>query len=411
VTGAAPLELDVPEAGAAQHRALTAGQLAALLSADHLVELRPAPSGLWKITGRRRVGVVRVGAGADAVVLNLLPKLPVSNVLFLLSYATKPDMWRQEVVTTEVERGLAPALADAYARIVHHALADGVLHGYRETADNLPTLRGRIDVPAQIRACGLPLPVAVRFDDFTPDTAENRIVAGALNRLMPLPALAPATRSALRHLTARLDGVTALKPGAPLPAWTPNRLNTRYLHALRMAELILAEQSPDLRSGSGAQLPGIAIDLETVFEAFLAAALNQAARTRGLRCTAQDTHHRLDAARRIAIRPDVTLYRDAQPSTVLDAKYKASDRKPGHREDLYQITSYCTALGLPTGHLVYAHGPATPLTHRIGPHGTAITIHGIDLTRPPAQILAATDDIMQHAVVQISRTPATRVQT
>jgi 5-methylcytosine-specific restriction enzyme subunit McrC len=43
---------------------------------------------------------------------------------------------------------------------------------------------------------------------------------------------------------------------------------------------------------------------------------------------------------------------------VVDAKYKTSNGYSDARTDLYQLTAYCTALGLKTGHLVYADGTA-----------------------------------------------------
>lgn len=390
------LNLEVPEAGAAVTMRLTPGQLATLLGARDLVEVTPQPGGAWRIAGRRRVGVLRLGRGDDAVDLHLRPKLPVSNLLFLLSYAVGDRYWCQSTVTTGAQTDLMPAVAGLFARMAGRALDGGVLHGYRPIRESLHAVRGRLDVPEQMRRAGLALPVAVEYDEFTADIPENQILAAAITRLTHLQGVPPAVGAALRHLAGRLIDVSIPTPGAPLPAWTPNRLNERYLPALRLAELILADTVPDLRHGDRATAHGIVINMERLFESFLETALRDAAEPHGMRCQRQ-TEHYLDAARQIKIRPDISVYGPAGLHCVIDAKYKTTDDTPGDPPDLYQATAYCTALGLKIGHLVYANGPAAPMTHTIGPAGTSITVHGVDLSAPPAQILETISSIAKTA--------------
>jgi 5-methylcytosine-specific restriction enzyme subunit McrC len=389
------LALEVPEAGhgsAPPVRALTAGQLAALLSVPELVRVSAAPGGLWRISGRRRVGVVQLGSGRDAIVLHLRPKLEIADLLLLLAHVAR-DPWRERDVAMGTQEGLAPEIAGLFARVAGRALDGGVLHGYREFADSLYAVRGRIDVPAQMRRAGLPIPVSVVFDDFTADIAENRILGAALTRLAMLPRLPPHTGATLRHLLGRLVGVQVPPPGSPLPKWMASRLNERYLPALRLAELVLADTAPDIRPGTSAPSRGIVLNMESIFETFLESALGAAARRHGLRCVGQETHHRLDAGRRVKIRPDLTVYRTDALHCVVDAKYKSSGDGNGEHEDLYQVVAYCSALGLNAGHLVYAEGPAKPVTHRIGSHGMTVTVHSLDLGSGYAKLIAAIDEL------------------
>ena len=83
----------------------------------------------------------------------------------------------------------------------------------------------------------------------------------------------------------------------------------------------------------------------------------------------------------------VTVHHADGLHCVVDAKYKTTDGYPSSPADLYQLTAYCTALGLKTGHLVYANGPAEPVTHEVGPTGTTIIVHGLNLAAAPAEIL------------------------
>jgi 5-methylcytosine-specific restriction enzyme subunit McrC len=51
------------------------------------------------------------------------------------------------------------------------------------------------------------------------------------------------------------------------------------------------------------------------------------------------------------------------------------------------MLAYCTAFGLPTGHLVYAKGDTNPTTHIVRQTGTTIGIWALDLSAPTAHIL------------------------
>jgi 5-methylcytosine-specific restriction enzyme subunit McrC len=72
---------------------------------------------------------------------------------------------------------------------------------------------------------------------------------------------------------------------------------------------------------------------------------------------------------------------------VIDAKYKAEKYKGYPNPDLYQLLAYCTVLGLPQGHLVYAKGNEVPVQHVIRHAGTKIICHAIDLAQPPAHLI------------------------
>jgi 5-methylcytosine-specific restriction enzyme subunit McrC len=78
--------------------------------------------------------------------------------------------------------------------------------------------------------------------------------------------------------------------------------------------------------------------------------------------------------------------------TVIDAKYKLQDA--GHTNpDHFQILSYCTALGVRTGCLVYAHGPAGPQRLRIQSSPIDIIRYPLDLDAPPSSILKQIADL------------------
>ncbi|WP_405540582.1 McrC family protein [Streptomyces sp. NBC_00075] len=383
--------VSLTETGPGVQVALRPAQVATLIRRPDLVRLTPAASGLWRVSGRQRVGLVRLGRGDATVELRIRPKLPVSQLLFLLTHAPGTPWQDQPVTASASDDALLPALADAYARAARRALDPGVLHGYRVTDDELPVVRGRIRTADQLRRTGLPLPVAVRYDDFTADIAENRVLLAALHRLERLPGVTDTARRTLRHLAGRLPEVTPLRPGTPLPTWTPTRLNSRYAPALRLAELILTDRGISPHDGpTPVTTDGFVLDLARVFERFLTDTLTAALVPHRIRVRPQDRRHHLDVGSRVRIRPDLVLYRAGRPLTVVDAKYIDLGAAPPPHEHMYQLLSYCTALALPHGHLVYAaqRGDA-PVRHPIRNAGITVTTHAVDLARPPTEILAS----------------------
>lgn len=132
-----------------------------------------------------------------------------------------------------------------------------MLLGYRDTEERLTVVRGRIRQAEQVRRrYGLPLPLEVRYDDYTVDIPENRLLLAAVLRLLRLPGVRSDVRSLLRHLLVRLDGVNRLTPGLPLPRWTRTRLNARYGNALGLAELILRGATYELDDGTAVRVDG-----------------------------------------------------------------------------------------------------------------------------------------------------------
>ncbi|MFF4414904.1 McrC family protein [Streptosporangium sp. NPDC001559] len=376
---------------------LTAAQAAALTAAK-VVRVSPGPrAGLWRVRDNGYVGAAVIGD----VEVRITPKTPVGRVLFLLGYARAQRGWRQEEVDAGEHPELLPALAYAYARAADRALRQGVLQGYREVQEALPVVRGRIREADQIRRrYGLPLPVEVRFDDYTVDVPENRLLLAASVRLLRLPGLAVQTRKTLRHLIARLAGVTPLVPGRPLPVWRPSRLNTRYHTALRLAELVLRGASYELDDGTTVRVDGMLVEMWRAFEDFVTVALSEALRPYGGRSDLQDRRHHLDHGQRVPLRPDLVRYvidptGREMPVAVADSKYKISTGPGGHGADLYQMLAYCTVLGLGRGHLVYAEGDAEPYLHVVRGAGVEIVQHSIDLTLSPARLLGGVERIAE----------------
>ncbi|HZN70116.1 MAG TPA: restriction endonuclease [Micromonosporaceae bacterium] len=386
------------------------GSQASILASTGVTAVTPGPRpGLWRVRDNGLVGAARFGTGSDAIDVRITPKIAVSRLLFLLGYAQRPGAWRQEDVDAGEHPELLPAVGHAFARAADRALRQGVLLGYRQLDEALPIVRGRIREADQMRRHhGLPLPVEVRFDDYTTDIPENQLLLAAGNRLQRLPGLPADTAKLIRHTLARLAGVSRLTPGHPFPAWQPTRLNQRYHTALWLADLVLRGASYELDDGTPIRVDGLLLRMWQVFEDFVTVAVAEALHPYGGRSQRQDKRHHLDHARRVQLRPDLVYYRADDtgretPAAVLDAKYKIETIAGGDNPDLYQMLAYSTVLRLDQGHLVYAKGPVEPVHHHL--HGNDITVlqHALDLDQHPSDLLSQIDDIAAQIAVTTPR--------
>lgn len=352
-----------------------------------VVTRRPGVSS-WEVSAGNRVGVVRIGD----LQVTVRPKIAMARLLFLVGYATSPDLWRDHEVELDADADLVDALAEAFQRQATRALEQGLLHGYWSVDEALPMLRGRVRVGDQIaRRFGQLLPLEVRYDDFTVDIAENQLLLAATHRLLRLPSLSERARTALRRLTVQLADVSPLVKGDVLPTWRPTRLNVRYQAALRLADLVLAGDSFEQRV-SDLRVTGFAFHMWKVYEDFVGTALGEALTAYGGRTSLQ-AHTHLDESRLVPMRPDLLWLRGATASAVVDAKYKAEKPSGFPQADLYQLLAYCTVLGLDHGHLVYARGNEEVASHRVV--GTDVTIHchTLDLALEPRLLLDEVDGL------------------
>jgi 5-methylcytosine-specific restriction enzyme subunit McrC len=81
-------------------------------------------------------------------------------------------------------------------------------------------------------------------------------------------------------------------------------------------------------------------------------------------------------------------YRHGAPAAVADAKYKAESPSGYPNADLYQMLAYCTALGLPRGHLIYAKGAGDAVRHVVREAGVEILGHALGLDCQPEILLS-----------------------
>jgi len=350
-------------------------------------------AGWWDVAAGTQIGVVSV----DGLQVVIQPKIGINRLVFLMGYARRPTFWRDDRVLLDSDADLPEALADAFVRLAGRALEQGLLKGYVTVDETLAVLRGRVREADQLRRrWGRSIPLEVRYDDFTVDIAENQLLLAAVEQLLRTPRVGIRHRAGLQRLRLQLADVTAPPRGGVRPSWVASRLNARYVSALELAELILDGRSFEQRVGD-LVVSGYLFNMATIFEDFVTVALREAFRPFGGRSWLQYRTH-LDEAETVPVRPDFVWSDAGVPRVVVDAKYKAEKPSGFPQADLYQMLAYCTVLGLPVGHLIFAKGFEDARQHVVRKAGVQIVAHTLDLEATPHMLLPAVESLANGMV-------------
>ncbi|MYN68136.1 MAG: restriction endonuclease, partial [Acidobacteria bacterium] len=210
-------------------------------------------------------------------------------------------------------------LLELLIRLYCGKLADAVRQGipqqYTEQEDDLPTLRGRLDVTRQFSILPVsPQKLACRFDARSPDIALNQVMRAAIDKLSRV-AQAPDNQRALRELSFAYSDISSVPPGAL--RWdliVLDRTNTRWRELLSLARLLLGDRHQQTSAGP---IDGYALlfEMNILFEEYVARLLARALADADLSVSAQGGHRDClfdGEAGRFRTRPDLIVRRGSQ---------------------------------------------------------------------------------------------------
>lgn len=335
------------------------------------------------------VGAITV-AGRSVVIR---PKIGVGQLLSLACFAIGKVRLQDDDFDFPEETALPDAIALALCAAARRAFARGVLRGYLTRDDALQMVRGRIRFDDQIRRrFGVPLPVEVRYDEFTDDILENRLVKAAAHRLGRLPLRSVRARDGLRRVAAWLDEVSLCEyPPNAVPHVSFDRLNRRYDGVVTLSRLILRHGEYEAARGE-VPASGFLMDMNQVFQEFLTVALGEAL---GLPAAVfgERKIRRLDDDDRVLLKPDLVWTEGTRTAFVGDAKYKNIEGGAVPNADLYQLLAYATAEDLPGGLLVYAKGEADGREYTVRHAGKRLRVMALDLSGSLSTVLERVGEI------------------
>jgi 5-methylcytosine-specific restriction enzyme subunit McrC len=313
--------------------------------------------------GLRARGVVGVIA-TQGCALEILPKIDAAGgsdtettgnirqrLVHMLAVALDLKIDAGQVTALDWQR---ETLLEILIRLFSAKLVDAVRQGmprrYVEHADDLPTLRGRLNVTRQFTALAVePSRLACRFDALTPDIALNRIMKAAVTRLSRIARTTDNQRR-LRELAFAYADIADVPVSAL--RWdqvTLDRTNARWRELYNLARLLLGERFQTTSAG-GSDGFSLLFEMNTLFEEYVARMLKRALADTDLRVVSQGGRlYCLEANDRRQVfqtRPDILVKRGDAVLQVIDTKWKRiaariDDPKRGvSQADVYQMMAY-----------------------------------------------------------------------
>ena len=184
----------------------------------------------------------------DSVIL-VNPKIPIAHFNYIATHAMVPPTKK-----SSGQFGLANAqhflemVCTWAVDSVELILRDGLARGYKTTIDQVVAIRGRLDVQsASRRIIRGNFNLDCEYDEFSEDTALNRVLKHALRFIAGNPALSEALQARAKRATKYFAGVGPMKY-EDLRAKT-NRNSRHYADAVEFAKNVLEKSGRDLASG------------------------------------------------------------------------------------------------------------------------------------------------------------------
>jgi 5-methylcytosine-specific restriction enzyme subunit McrC len=326
-----------------------------LLGRHHAhIELVPSEQrGYYRLSSRGRVGTII----CPTCRLLIRPKIPLENLFYLLDPAGPVPAVSDEIRPLPGAESL-DFLAGRLAHLLNERAAAGLHRAYQERADRGPFLQGQLDLSAHLRSRnGRKEQLHCRFDEFTTDISCNQIPKATAELLLRSPFVADSVRGILRRALEAFAAITSISLDRDhFPEVTTDRLTEAYQPLLDLCRILVESLGPGGQSGSTA-CPAFLLDMERVFEHYVT---NGVARAYAARSDITVAVQPLIVANQpevglpdIQLRPDFTVAAGGRRFLVGDAKWKSLTGSPLVTTDLYQVISYCTALGIKRGLLIY----------------------------------------------------------
>lgn len=357
----------------------------------------------------RARGVVGVVA-ADGCALEILPKIDFPGqqgeeatgsirrrLVHMLAVALNMKIDAGQITALDWQR---ETLLEILIRLFSEKLVDAIRQGmprhYVERADDLSTLRGRLDVKRQFTVFAAePVRLACRYDALTPDIALNRVMKAAIARLGRIARTADNQRR-LRELAFAYADIAEV-PVAAL-RWDQivlDRTNARWRELLNLARMLLGQRFQNTSTG-GQNGFSLLFDMSTLFEEYIARMLERALSGGDLRVVSQGGRlYCLETEDRRGVfqtRPDILLKRGDTVVQVIDTKWKRvsariEDPKRGvSQSDIYQMMAYGRLYSCGHLTLLYPH------------HGDLLGDAGVLTTN----VITGSDHRLETATIDVS---------
>ena len=330
----------------------------------------------------RARGVVGVIA-AEGCALEILPKIDLSGetdttarnggirkrLVHMLAVALDIRIEAGDITDHDYQR---ETLLEILIRLFSAKLVDAIRQGmprrYVACADDLPVLRGRLDVTRQFtKFAASPQKLACRYDALSEEIELNRIMKAAVVRLA---GIARSADNQLRLREVAFAYAEVSDTPIALLRWNAvviDRTNARWQQLLNLAKLLLGERFQTTSSGAGSGF-SLLFEMSALFEEYVARMLSRALAGTGRQVVAQGGRlyclETIEGAKLFQTRPDILVKRNGVVEQVIDTKWKRISRRTENskqgvaQSDVYQMMAYGQLYQCPRMILLYPHHKA-----------------------------------------------------
>ncbi|NNG39602.1 restriction endonuclease [Flexivirga sp. ID2601S] len=356
--------------------------------------------------------VLRTGSWVGALsvpgcTIRVQPSAPMENLFAMFSAGLPGEAWSADQVGWSADTEVVDGVAAFLLRAIDTVTRRGLLHGYVALEEDSHVIRGRLLVE---HLASRPWAVATppcRYDEFTPDIPENRLLLCAVRQILTWPDLPPLVRRDGLRLAQRFEGVTVTDPSEHDRDILVTRLNEHYVPALDLARKALAGIT--IRHLEGQQSAhAFLVDMDDLFRRWVTLELSD--RLWPEISLDERPQHALDEQEQWHFTPDLLLRRDRQAVLVGDVSYHLASGSSG-QSDFYPLLTYASALGLEAGLLIYAQADQPPAPEVVVRSiGTRLLCVPLRLNVPAARLAGQLDTLAELVRVVSYRRPVARAR-
>ncbi|WJY64024.1 5-methylcytosine-specific restriction enzyme subunit McrC [Corynebacterium atrinae] len=326
----------------------------------------------------------------------------IRNVYVMMAYAFRAIRSEGHAsMAAEPFEHLHDLFSEILVRGVGSQVKRGIHRDYLHLSDELPTVRGRIDIAGTVATrSAVKGRLVCEFDEYRSDTPHNQALKSIIVFLIRHGDVDQPRRDALRRLLPYLDEVSLVAPRSiRWEALTYHRANANYRLLLGVCELVVRGLLPTNDPGSTKLASWISDEaMNRLYERFLLEyyAFHHPELSPSAPSVAwdYDDERALGAEQLPTMYTDVTL-RNGQHTLIIDAKFYSQSMQMGrwnkatvHSSHLYQMLSYVKNSdvdrdGSVSGLVLYARTDAVQQPDLdITVQGNRIGAQTLDLNRP-----------------------------
>ncbi|MEH5560241.1 McrC family protein [Klebsiella variicola] len=331
--------LSITSTQGSQYLKLTSRSGFKLLQVQNFAGMLSTPHGL-QLEILPKIGKNLTAASARETFITMLSHLPGFRHIQI-----------QQATLQAQRMPLLEIFISQFLRSVSELLKQGLRSDYVGEQGNLPFMKGKLILSAQLRHNVVSRhKFCVDYDDYMPDCSANRLLHSALDKLLSLK-LSSENQRWLYELHFAFDGIPLSRDiESDINSLRIERGMAHYRESIAWAQLILRGMSPSALQGNTKAI-SLLFPMEAVFESFVAQTLPYELpshlKVKSQTSTYSLVKHGLKDC--FKLRPDLLIQsrQPIQTKMVMDTKWKLLDssqqKKPLYglaQTDFYQMFAY-----------------------------------------------------------------------